>query len=159
MIARSSPRGFTVIELLVVIAIIALLSAVVLVSLNVSRNRGKDTRVMNDVQQIRTDIESSFNGTDYSAAITADNSTETNGDGIIVTAGSVGKQLTDDAAANGGVVFAITTATGPFKYAVYGQMISDTSKYFCMGSDGSTNKWTSTVDTVAQVTSNTPICQ
>ena len=57
--------GFTLIELLVVIAIIGILSSVVLVSLNTARNKGKDARIQGEVAQIRTALESEFNGSIY----------------------------------------------------------------------------------------------
>jgi len=44
-------KGFTLIELLVVIAIIGILSAVVLTSLNSSRNKAQDAKAVNDVKQ------------------------------------------------------------------------------------------------------------
>jgi prepilin-type N-terminal cleavage/methylation domain-containing protein len=61
-------RGFTLIELLVVIAIIGILASVVLVSLQSARKKGNDTRVISDVQQLRTQFESDNNGADYSAS-------------------------------------------------------------------------------------------
>ncbi len=50
-------EGFTLIELLVVIAIIGILSAVVLTSLNSSRNKAADSKKVNDVKQVALALE------------------------------------------------------------------------------------------------------
>ena len=63
-------EGFTLIEMLVVIAMIGLLSAVVLVALGPSRNKAKDTRIISDLQQIRSVMETLYNPTTNSYTIT-----------------------------------------------------------------------------------------
>lgn len=51
---RKYARGFTLIELLVVIAIIGLLAAIVLVSLQTSRQKARDSRRVGDLAQVVT---------------------------------------------------------------------------------------------------------
>ena len=50
-------KGFTLIELLVVVAIIGMLSSVVLASLNTARASSRDSKRIQDIQQMRTALE------------------------------------------------------------------------------------------------------
>lgn len=57
---KKNTRGFTLIELLVVIAIIGILSSVVLVSLNSARAKGKDAKLMVEMNGLRTVLETGY---------------------------------------------------------------------------------------------------
>jgi prepilin-type N-terminal cleavage/methylation domain-containing protein len=59
----TTKRGFTLIELLVVIAIIGILSAVVLTSLNSSREKARDAQRISDIKQIALAMELERNST------------------------------------------------------------------------------------------------
>lgn len=73
-VAKKKKRGFTLIELLVVIAIIGIVAALIVVSVSAARTRAKDTRVITDLNQIRTAAEV-INSADsnYTAVLTDTN--------------------------------------------------------------------------------------
>jgi len=50
-------QGFTLIELLVVIAIISLLSSIILASLNTARAKARDSKIIQDMLQIKNALE------------------------------------------------------------------------------------------------------
>lgn len=58
--------GFTLIEMLVVVAIIGILSSVVLTALGPAREKAKDTRIIEELSQIRSLAETMYDG-DYDA--------------------------------------------------------------------------------------------
>ena len=107
---RGFTRAFTLIELLVVIAIIGVLASIVLASLSGARNRGKDTRIISDIHQLRTQIENDRTTTDYtnSFAIVPLSATVNFGSGTLTQYAAV----VSDAKANS----SITTATASSTY-------------------------------------------
>ena len=138
-------RGFTLIELLVVIAIIGILASIVLVSLNGARKKGNDTRVISDVQEIRTALETDYNGTNYGSAVgTGD--LQVNAFNTTTGTSTSINSLIADAIAEGGTITVTTNGAFPItSYAVYGALPSQAgAKYFCISSAGATAAATST---------------
>ena len=138
-------RGFTLIELLVVIAIIGILASIVLVSLNSARSKGKDTRVISDVNQARTQLEADVTGSVYSDVynvttsgtdLTASYTTNGPGAANLTT-------LNADANSNGGqnmTIFVNTNGTSgsatvanAIAYAIYGKT---STGYYCVDYTG-----------------------
>ncbi len=151
-------RGFTLIELLVVIAIIGILASVVLVSLNTARKKGSDTRVIADVQQLRTLMEADYNGSVYPDfyITTGGNTGWANGTTTNTSGSANVATIAADAIANGGFVAiggqsnaGVNSGTGDAthgnfsSYVIFGKLISS-SNYFCISSNGSTAQATST---------------
>jgi len=157
--------GFTLIELLVVIAIIGILSSIVLVSLNSARKKGTDTRIISDVQQTRTALESGYNGAMYVDLGTGMGNANCN---AVVSVNNTGNQVpaactntsgpdysaisavAADAVAEGGNLFVTTNPTGT-AYAIRGMLSSNQSVYFCLDSRGNSNvNDNNTITTAAQ---------
>jgi prepilin-type N-terminal cleavage/methylation domain-containing protein len=149
---KNRNRGFTLIELLVVIAIIGILASIVLVSLNSARSKGKDARIIADVQQARIALETGYNGTYYPDLINQANTNCTNAQLANATYGNCVNAsgpsnaslyaLNNDAFTQGGNLF--FTITGPNNlnvngYAVRGQLVSNNIVFFCLDSTGKTN--------------------
>lgn len=69
----NSKKGFTLIELLVVIAIIAILSSVVLASLNTARGKGSDAAIKSNLNGARAQAELVYDtlGSQYSSSTAA----------------------------------------------------------------------------------------
>lgn len=63
---KINDRGFTIIEMLVVVAVIGLLSSVILTALGPARDKAKDARIIQEMNQIRSIAETLYNG-DYDA--------------------------------------------------------------------------------------------
>lgn len=62
-IGIKSQKGFTLIEMLVVVAVIGLLSSVVLTALGPAKDKAKDSRIIQEVNQVRSLAETMYNGT------------------------------------------------------------------------------------------------
>ena len=132
--------------MLVVIAIIGILSSIVLISLNSARQKGTDTKIISDVGGTRTQLESDFTSLYTDLYNTAANATNVPGS---LTTNSNGyanlTMLAADAASNtsqlnyvvktNGIVGNVTTPNVT-AYAIYGQLVSSSTEYFCLDSSG-----------------------
>jgi prepilin-type N-terminal cleavage/methylation domain-containing protein len=147
-------QGFTLIELLVVIAIIGLLASIVLVSLSSARNKGKDSRIISDIRQIVIALRSGYNGVGYpdlknnanTGVVATGNASCTtnswNGSGPQFT--KLDPLMFDICAQmNNGYTPAFIgnqAGTNPVDaYAIYGPLLTNAGKFYCMDSTGNVN--------------------
>jgi len=146
-------KGFTLVELLVVIAVIGILSSIVLVSLRYARGKGQDVRIISSVKQIKTIIESNYSGISY-----PDLTNDSPVFGGFVASGNPGELeiniLAQDITSQGSSLNVVNDPIGAglpvLGYAIYGQLVSTSTQYFCIDSTGKTNLTAST--------NNTSIC-
>ncbi len=119
-------KGFTLIELLVVIAIIGILAGIVLVSLGGARTRAKDTRIISDLSQLRTEAEIL-----YSSDGSYVNVDETKGEV---------KKLSDDITLQGSDL-TIEKAADDTAYCAYAKLNAPTADtWYCVDGPGMTAK-------------------
>jgi prepilin-type N-terminal cleavage/methylation domain-containing protein len=143
-------KGFTLVELLVVIAVIGILSSIVLVSLRNARGKGQDVKIISSVKQIKTIIESNYSGISY-----PDLTNDSPVFGGLVENGHPGENeidiLVQDITSQGSSVNIVNDPTDPglpvLGYAIYGQLVSTSTQYFCIDSTGKTNLIAPTNDT------------
>ena len=141
----SERGGFTLIELLVVIAIIGILSSIILVSLNSARTKGKDARVISDVQQLRTQIETDAVNPYYDVSFAAACTVATDAACGIVATGNYSTLSTDLTTYSGTLTVWTTRVAGPHitAYALWGKLPSQTTAtYFCVDSTGNAKQST-----------------
>jgi prepilin-type N-terminal cleavage/methylation domain-containing protein len=146
-------KGFTLIELLVVIAVIGILAGIVLVSVRFARGKAQDVKVTSSAKQIKTIIESNYSGVSY-----PDLTNDSPLFGGLVADGNPGTStinvLLGDILSQGSVVNIVNEPSGAglpvLGYAIYGQLVSSSTQYFCIDSTGKTN--------LTAPTNNTAVC-
>jgi prepilin-type N-terminal cleavage/methylation domain-containing protein len=128
-------RGFTLIEMLVVVGIIGILSSVLLTALGPAREKAKDSRIIQQVNQVRALAETMYNGT-YDALPEL----PTIGD----IADSNLKSLADDITLQGGdLVVVKNSQKGSTAYIMYSKLNQKVGEdpdllvqYYCLESGG-----------------------
>lgn len=135
MFLKESKFGFTLIEMLVVVGIIGILSSVLLTALGPARDKAKDSRIIQQMNQIRSLAETVYDG-DY--------------DGIeeLPAIGSIAndnlRALVDDISLQGGGVFFYkSSAKGASSYILFSRLNqkleqegSLVDQYYCLESGG-----------------------
>lgn len=127
-------RGFTLIEMLVVVAVIGILSSVLLTALGPARDKAKDARIVQEVDQVRSLAETLYNGT-YDALETLPATTINNPDL---------KSLADDITVQGGLLTIVKSsqihATSFMAYSQLNTKVGDPqnlqTQYYCIDSGG-----------------------
>lgn len=121
-------KGFTLIELLVVVAIIGLLAGLILVSVQGSRLKAKDSRIQTALWQVRSLAEMSFtSASNYDAVCAADNTLSDSGDY---------KRIEDETQKyNGNQTVSCIESGDKQAYAVSSPMVSK-NKHWCVSSVG-----------------------
>ncbi len=129
------------VELLVVISIIGVLASIVIAATSSARNKAKDSRVSSDVKEMRNYLELKRVGDVYdSVMVIHAGPLSVNGDGLKYSSDPAENQLYTDVANQTSSIFVITNNIGSSvtSYAIYGKLVSDPTKYYCMDSMGKT---------------------
>jgi prepilin-type N-terminal cleavage/methylation domain-containing protein len=131
---ENKQNGFTLIEMLVVVAVIGILSSVILTALGPARDKAKDSRIIQEVNQIRSLAETLYDG-DYDALPELPSEFISNADIRV---------LSDDIAAQGGLLNIIKSSpSGARGYSAYSKLNIKVgaepdirTQYYCVDSTG-----------------------
>lgn len=126
-------EGFTLIEMLVVVAVIGLLSSVILTALGPAKDKAKDSRITQEVNQVRSLAETMYDGS-YRILPQLPSVIEISNQNL--------KELANDITLQGGALTIINPA--PYKaYSAYsklnttlGDSSNPTIQYYCIDSVG-----------------------
>ena len=154
---KNSKKGFTLIELLVVIAIIGILSSVVLASLNAARNKGSDAAIKSNLMNLRSQAEIVYDtqgcyGDGAGACVAFSvGACATTADTIFADSNIAAAITSAGNASNGGGMVSgtcVASASGA-GWAVSVPLKTDTTKSWCVDSNGASKARTGAVTTTS----------
>ena len=126
--------GFTLIEMLVVVAVIGLLSSVILTALGPAKDKAKDSRIIQEVNQVRSLAETFYTG-NYDVVPSLPSITDIQDDNL--------KALSDDITLQGGALAIIKSPAPAKAYATFsnlntklGSSDNPQTQYYCVDSVG-----------------------
>jgi prepilin-type N-terminal cleavage/methylation domain-containing protein len=127
-------EGFTLIEMLVVVAVIGLLSSVILTALGPAKDKAKDSRIIQEVNQVRALAETFYTGT-YDILPNLPSITDIQNQNL--------KELSDDITLQGGALSIIKSPAPSKNYTAFSSLNSKLgssdnpqTQYYCIDSAG-----------------------
>lgn len=138
-------RAFTLIELLVVLAIIGMLASVILASVSAARSKGADAAVKSNLSSMRTQAEivrsnNTSNCYSVGACTNFTKTTCTNTASTLFADSTIWGQISSAISAGGGLSSCVVAGTTATVYAVAVQLKSDTTKAWCVDSNGASRE-------------------
>lgn len=148
----SKIEGFTLIEMLVVVAVIGLLSSVILTALGPAKDKAKDSRIIQEVNQVRSLAETFYTGNYDALELLPSNNIQNQNL----------QELSADITLQGGALTIIKFKPAPAKaYATFSSLNSKLgssdnpqTQYYCVDSVGHSV----TTLNVSNITVTNPVC-
>ncbi len=132
---KNRQRGFTLIEVLTVVMIIAVLASIILVSLEVARERTRDSTIKNQLGQIRSLAEAVYTFEDgYKEFYDVVNVTGHDMHSDFLRLKDRIEQIKAEDA--DGLTVNFSSGTRPRSYCAYAQLVRESDKVFCVDSLG-----------------------